>query len=139
MPWELIPGVGPGLNPIIKQVKDPGQSWMVVNEAIAELMENTDMPLHGPDSKITVVVGNAVWDDLDGPAKDHLRNVVRLLKSKYIKFISIFIFLFLIILFFALCTQLSAQSYGNRILAMYKSTDGYSDKNNPVGFKFMTL
>ncbi|MBN2040054.1 MAG: DUF2194 domain-containing protein [Spirochaetes bacterium] len=56
------------------------------------------------------------------------------MRSKFIKYTGIVLTGFL--LFFVYSSRLPAQSFGKKVLAIYKSTDGYSEKNNPVKWFF---
>lgn len=85
MPWELLEGTKPGLEPIIRKVTEAGDSERLVADAIGELINTADT-FHTQDL-ITVVVGNAVYENISDEWTSHLeKNNIRILRSKHLRY-----------------------------------------------------
>ncbi|KKK62770.1 hypothetical protein LCGC14_3001020 [marine sediment metagenome] len=84
MPWELLPGTKPGLEPIIKKVTEAYDCERIVTAGIAELINATFV---SPTLQITVVVGQAVYESITDEFTSHLeKNNIRILRSRHLRY-----------------------------------------------------
>lgn len=83
-PWETLPGTSPGLEPIIKQVKEAANCENKLAEALEELINTTAAD---PTLMITAVVGQAVYENISDEYTVHLeKNNIRVLRSKHLRY-----------------------------------------------------
>lgn len=84
MPWELLPGTKPGLEPIIMKATEAYECERMVTKGISELINATPI---NPTLQITVVCGEAVYESITDEFTSHLeKNNIRILRSRHLRY-----------------------------------------------------